>query len=123
MSFTGSTNAPSGQTYTATACANSGVGFGCVTQTPFVSGSAITGLTPGTSYYVTITANSSGPLYLPATSATAGPVPATIQLNAPGTPTLDWGTVAGLGVDVLRDADARGARAGLHRDGRAPTPR
>jgi type II secretory pathway pseudopilin PulG len=31
--FSGSSNAPAGQTYTATACANSGVGFGCVTRT------------------------------------------------------------------------------------------
>src|ERR1019366_146862 len=93
VSFNGSTNAPVGQTYTATACANSGVGFGCVTQTPFTSGSQITGLTPGTSYYVTITANALTSLYLPATSATVGPPPATVQLNAPGTPTLAYGTV------------------------------
>jgi hypothetical protein len=95
VTFTGATNAPNGETYTVTACANSGVGFGCVTQNNFTSGSDLTGLTPGTSYYVTVTANAPTPLYLPATSATAGPVLATVQLNPPGTPTLDYGTVPG----------------------------
>ena len=95
VAFTGSSNAPSGEAYTATACANSGVGFGCVTQSNFTSGSLITGLTPGTSYYVTVTANAPTPLYLPATSAPAGPALATTQLNPPGTPTLAYGTVPG----------------------------
>ena len=66
-----------------------------MTQNNFTSGSDLTGLTPGTSYYVTVTANAPTPLYLPATSATAGPAQATVQLNAPGTPTLAYGTVAG----------------------------
>ena len=95
VTFTGSSNAPGGETYTVTACANAGVGFGCVTQNNFTSGSDLTGLTPGTGYYVTVTANAPTPLYLPATSATAGPAQATVQLNAPGTPTLAYGTVAG----------------------------
>jgi hypothetical protein len=95
VSFTGSSNAPTGENYTATACANSGVGFGCVTQNNFTSGSQITGLTPGTSYVVTVTANAPTPLYLPATSAPAGPVVATTQLNPPGTPTLAYGTAPG----------------------------
>ncbi|HUD69351.1 MAG TPA: hypothetical protein VMQ40_03835, partial [Acidimicrobiales bacterium] len=95
VAFTGSSNAPSGEVYTATACANSGVGFGCVTQNNFSSGSQITGLTPGTTYYVTVTANAPSPLYLPATSAPAGPTLATTQLNPPGTPTLAYGTVPG----------------------------
>ncbi|HEV3213450.1 MAG TPA: hypothetical protein VGZ03_08665 [Acidimicrobiales bacterium] len=95
VTFTGSSNAPGGENYTVTACANSGVGFGCVTQNNFTSGSDLTGLTPGTGYYVTVTANAPTPLYLPATSATAGPAQATVQLNAPGTPTLAYGTVAG----------------------------
>jgi hypothetical protein len=95
VAFTGSSNAPPGEAYTATACANSGVGFGCVTQNNFTSGSQITGLTPGTSYYVTVTANAPNPLYLPATSAPGGPAIATTQLNPPGTPTLAYGTVPG----------------------------
>ena len=95
VTFTGSTNAPAGETYTVTACANAGVGFGCVTQNNFTSGSDLTGLTPGTGYYVTVTANAPTPLYLPATSATAGPAQASVQLNAPGTPTLAFGMVPG----------------------------
>jgi hypothetical protein len=95
VAYTGSSNAPIGEQYTATACANSGIGFGCVTQTNFTSGSQITGLTPGTSYVVTVTANAPTPLYLPATSAPAGPAIATTQLNPPGTPTLAYGTVPG----------------------------
>jgi type II secretory pathway pseudopilin PulG len=95
VTFTGSTNAPAGESYTVTACANSGVGFGCVTQNNFTSGSDLTGLTPGTGYYVTVTANAPTPLYLPATSAAAGPAQATVQLNAPGTPTVAYGTAPG----------------------------
>ena len=95
VTFTGSSNAPGGETYTVTACANSGIGFGCVTQNNFVSGTDLTGLTPGTSYYVTVTANAPTPLYLPATSSAAGPVNATVQLNAPGTPTLAFGSEPG----------------------------
>ena len=68
--------------------------IGCVTQSGFTSGSQITGLTQGTPYYVTITANASTG-YLAATSTVAGPFSPTVQLNAPSNVTLSYGPTAG----------------------------
>jgi YVTN family beta-propeller protein len=83
VTFTGSSNAPSGQTYSATACTNSGMTTGCVTTgSSFTSGSQISGLTPGTNYFVTITANASTG-YLAATSPASSATMATVQLTAP----------------------------------------
>ena len=66
VSFTPSSNAPDGQQYEATACLDSAMTTGCVlqnvTQHPLFSG-----LNPGESYYVTVTAVASGN-YIAATS-------------------------------------------------------
>jgi hypothetical protein len=94
IAFTGSSNAPVGQLYTATACTNVAMTSGCVTHTGYTSGSQFTGLIPGTSYYVTITAVAS-PGYIASVSTVTGPVLATVQLLAPPTPTLAYGSVPG----------------------------
>jgi hypothetical protein len=88
VTFTGSSNAAGGQTYTAKACTNVLMTVNCVTNANLASGSNLTGLaytagSAGTSYYVTVTANaSSGYLVSLATSA-AGPQADTSQLTAP----------------------------------------
>ncbi len=106
VTFTGSTNAAVGQTYTATACTNSGMSAGCVSVNPFTSGGQITGLTQGTPYYVTVTANASSG-YLAATSAVAGPTSPTVQLTAPTGVTLSYGTTAGsIGVSFTAPTNA-----------------
>ena len=92
--YTGSSNAPVGQTYTAMACTDLAMTQSCVSHTSYASGSQFTGLTAGSHYYVTITAVSSAN-YLAATTAPVGPTLATVQLATPGTPTLGYGTVAG----------------------------
>ena len=48
ISYTGSANAPGGQTYNATACTNVGMTTGCVTKASIASGAQITGLAAGT---------------------------------------------------------------------------
>ena len=92
--FTGSTNAPGGQTYTATACTNVAMTTGCVTVPGYVSGVALNGLGQGTSYYVTLTAAAS-PGYLAITTPVNGPVVASSQLATPTTPVLAYGASAG----------------------------
>jgi len=83
VTFTGSSNAPSIQTYSATACTNTAMTTGCVTTgSSFTSGSQIAGLTPGTNYFVTITANASTG-YVAATSPASSATMATVQLTAP----------------------------------------
>ena len=101
VTYTGSANAPGGQTYTVTACTNPGMTTGCVTNANLASGANLTGLVyaqgnPGTAYYVTVTANATTG-YLPSSpSTTAGPQNATSQIGAPGTPTVASSTtVAG----------------------------
>jgi hypothetical protein len=64
VTFTAPSNAPGGQTYTATACTNSAMTVNCITPEAIMSGGQITGLTytqgsAGTAYYVTITAGAS----------------------------------------------------------------
>ncbi len=94
VNFTGSPNAPNGQNYLARACTDSAMSQNCQTQNGFVSGSDFTGLTPGTNYYVALTATASSG-YLAATTPPTGPTPATVQLTAPGTPTLAYGASGG----------------------------
>ena len=94
IAFTGSSNAPGGQSYTAVACTNAGMTTGCVTKTNYASGAQLTGLTAGTNYFVTITAVASSG-YLAVTTASVGPTMATVQLGTPSTPVLAYGTVAG----------------------------
>ena len=94
VAYSGSSNAPGGQVYLAEACTNSSMTTGCVTRSAFASGSTITGLAPGTEFFVTVTAKGT-PGYLTATSAVAGPARATVQLARPGVPVLGFGTRAG----------------------------
>ena len=68
VNFTGSSNAPPAQTYKVTLCANSSMTLNCLSNNPYVSGAAITGLTSKTFYYVTITADPS-PGYITSTSS------------------------------------------------------
>ena len=94
ISFTGSSNAPGGQTYTATACTNAGMTTGCVTQANYTSGAQLTGLTSGTSYWVTITAVASSG-YLAATTARSARPSPRCSSTAPTGVSLAYGTVAG----------------------------
>lgn len=82
VSYTGSSNAPAGQTYTATACTNTGMSSNCVSQGNFSSGGPLTGLTPGATYYATVRADASTG-YLGATSAVTAGVAMPYQLAAP----------------------------------------
>lgn len=78
VSFTSSANAPATtstftQYYTVVACTNSAMSLGCTPPvSTFLSGQEITGLAPGTPYWVGVSANAS-PGYLGSTEATAGP--------------------------------------------------
>lgn len=95
VTFTAPANAPNGQTYSVKACQDSAMSVGCVIQNNFVSGSAVTGLTSGSSYYFEITAAASTD-YLGSTSPPAGPALATVQLKAPTVaPTLAYGPTSG----------------------------
>jgi hypothetical protein len=94
VTFTGSPNAPVGQTYTIKACTDSAMSVNCTTPSNITSGSDLTGLTPGSNYWVQITAAGSGS-YLASTSPPKGPTMATLQLVAPTTITLNYGTSAG----------------------------
>ena len=87
VTFTASSNAAAGQTYTALACTGTGMTGTCTSPQSIVSGGQITGLSAtqgsaGTSYYVKITASASTG-YLASTSAQAGPQTAMSQVNAP----------------------------------------
>jgi hypothetical protein len=77
--------------YTAQVC--SGSGTGCGAGQASISGGQITGLTQGTSYYVTITANA--PAGYIAASVNGGPGIATIQMGSPSTVALNYGTTSG----------------------------
>ncbi|MDE3008472.1 MAG: hypothetical protein KGI14_05530, partial [Acidobacteriota bacterium] len=67
VTYTASSNAPAAQTYTATACLDAAMTLKCVSDASYQSGSGIDGLIPGTTYYLTVTADASTG-YLPATS-------------------------------------------------------
>ena len=118
VTFTGSSNAPGGQTYTAKACTDAGMTTGCVTNATHLgrqphrprlrrSGSA------GTSYYVTVTRERVERLpRVGRRRASAGPQADTSQLNAPGTPD-----------GRLVDDHGRRDHRDLHRVERAPRRR
>jgi hypothetical protein len=92
--FTASSGvAPS--SYTAIACTDSLMTQNCVTYNNYTSSTQFTGLVAGTSYYVTITANSSNAAYASATTAAVGPTLASTQLGGPSGVTLGYGSVAG----------------------------
>ena len=114
VSYTGSSNAAAGQTYTVEACTNLGMTTGCVTNANLASGSNLTGLaftqgSPGTSYYVTVTANASaGYIVSPATAA-AGPQADTSSLAAPGTPVPSSSTILAGAITATFSASAGAA--------------
>ena len=106
VNFNASTNAPTGQIYTAAGCTSSG--SGCGTAQTITSGGQITGLTPGTKYYVQLIATASpSPGYLASAAAnTTTSVSATSLDTAPSAVTLSYGTTAGsIGV-AFTDAGA-----------------
>jgi hypothetical protein len=89
------TSPPNSQTFTARACTDVSMSLNCVTASSITSGGSITGLTPGTSYYVQVTATATGS-YLGSTTPPYQPaVMATVQLVAPTGVTASAGTVAG----------------------------
>jgi len=94
VTFTGSSNAPTGQTYTVKACTDAAMSIGCVAQTNFTSGSGMAFLIAGYNYYVQVTATGSTN-YLPSTTPPSGPTMATVQLTAPSAITLAFGSSAG----------------------------
>jgi type II secretory pathway pseudopilin PulG len=106
VNFTGSTNAPSGQVYTAAAC--TGSGSGCGTAQAIASGGQITGLTQGSQYYVQLIATASvSPGYLASAPAntTASYAASTLTI-APSAVTLAYGSVAGSINVTFTDAGA-----------------
>ena len=97
VTFIGSANGPIGQTYVAEACTDAQMSTGCVTRNAFTTGADITGLTSGANYYVSVVASASG-TYSTNSSAAAGPVAATIQIDAPTAVTLGAVTSTSLSV-------------------------
>jgi trimeric autotransporter adhesin len=95
VTFSASTNAPVGQTYSATACQDVAMTVNCVTQSPYTSTAQFTALTAGVAYYVTVTALGSPGYFVSPASTVVGPTLATTQLNAPTAVTLGYGTIAG----------------------------
>jgi hypothetical protein len=92
--FTPSSPSAGVQSYTAKICADSGMTIGCVTQTSYTSGAMIQGVI-GKSYFAQITALASNG-YLGSTSSVFGPSsPTDGQMGTPGTPMLNFGSVAG----------------------------
>jgi hypothetical protein len=71
VNFTGSTNGPGTQTYTAEACTNSNMSGTCFTKAGITNGGQIAVGTTKANYYVEITANAS-PGYLQAIAETGG---------------------------------------------------
>ena len=108
VTFTGSSNAPSGQTYTVKACTDSAMSAGCVSQANFTSGSDLDFLIAGRSYYVSVNATGST-YYLPATTPASGPTPATIQLNAPSAVTVTPSTTTAGALTVTFTASSNAA--------------
>ncbi len=95
VSYTDPPNAPVGQLYSMKRCSDSAMSQNCVITNNPVSGADITGLTPGSTWYIQITALASGN-YLGSTSPPAGPTMATVQLTAPPSgPTLGFGPMSG----------------------------
>ncbi len=95
VTFSEPTGGVAPSSYTATACTNAAMTIGCVTVPASPPGSQITGLTPGVSYYVTITAVSTTTGYASATTAVSSATLATVQLLAPANVSATYGTQAG----------------------------
>lgn len=105
VSFNSSSNAPSNQLYKAEACTNNAMSSGCVTVNSFTTGSQISGLTAGTSYYVTITANASSG-YLVSTSSVTTGVKATITLTAPSISSTSSGSTGTASISFVGSSNA-----------------
>ena len=90
VTFTNSSGAVP-TSYSAYACTSANMTSGCIVPETIVSGGSITGLTPGSTYYVGIVANPPAG-YVSAESTILGPYAPTAQLNAPTAPTLSYGT-------------------------------
>jgi trimeric autotransporter adhesin len=111
VTFTASSNAAAGQTYSDLACTNSGMTTGCVGPATVVSGGQITGLTAGTAYYVVVAANASPGYLVSLASAVAGPRGATVQLAVPTGVTLAYGPTTGtITVTFTAPTNAPGAQ-------------
>jgi hypothetical protein len=99
LALTAPVGAPSGQTYTATACTDSAMTLGCISDLNYVAGANLIGLaytpgSPGTQYYIDVTANpSSGYLVSPTSSQVSQAD--TSQLLAPTAVSVGYGTSAG----------------------------
>jgi hypothetical protein len=111
VNFTASSNAAAGQVYSARACTGAGMTGTCLSQASITSGGLFTGLTPGTPYYFTVTANASTGYLVSPASSVAGPMAATTQLNAPAVTSLAYGTTAGsLTVNFSASSNAPGGQ-------------
>ena len=89
----GGGTAPS--SFTGTACTDAAMTAGCVAVTNYTTGAQLGGLTPGTNYFVTVTAVTSSAGYVSASTAVSPATLATVQLAAPTGITVGYGTVAG----------------------------
>lgn len=105
VSFASPANAPTNQVFTATACTNSAMSSGCVTVNSFTTGEQISGLTAGTTYYVTITANASTG-YLVSTSSVTPGVMATIALAAPSISSTSSGSTGTASISYTGSSNA-----------------
>ncbi|HVB70876.1 MAG TPA: fibronectin type III domain-containing protein [Acidimicrobiales bacterium] len=74
---------PIGETYTVTGCTNSAMTANCSSQAIASGGGTFTGLTPGTAYYVTVSADPNGNYTGTTSLIYSPPVIATRQLAAP----------------------------------------
>jgi hypothetical protein len=111
VNFTGSSNAPGGQLYTAYACTGTGMTGTCTSPAAITSGGQITGLTGGTNYYVTVSASSSTGYLASIASNVAGPFAATAQLAVATNVTLSYGTTPGsIGVSFTAPTNAPGGQ-------------
>lgn len=77
VTYSPESGAPTGETFTVTGCTNSSMLANCVSASNFTTGAQLTGLTPGTYYYVDVTAASDGV----SSFAYTPPVMATVQLG------------------------------------------
>ncbi len=105
VAFTSPSNAPDIQLYSATACTNNSMTSGCVTVNSFTTGAQISGLTPGTTYYVTITAKASSG-YLVSTSSVLSGVKATIALAAPSISSTSSGSTGTASISYVGASNA-----------------
>lgn len=95
VTFAAPSNAPSSQGYTVNACTDKAMSAACVSQPGYVSGNQFTGLTPGASYYVTVTAVASSGYLASTSTVTPTATEATVQLTTPVITTTSTGVGSG----------------------------